>query len=234
MHGLATTVSTDKHFKWGELLREKVSLKLPRSWVTFHWLNLCSSFFLRCLFRLRANNVENVPKGACILAPNHQSYLDGLFIMAFLKKKILKDTFFYAKAEHVRHWWQRFMASRHNVIVMDINKDLKLSLQKLADVLKKNKKVIIFPEGTRTLDGSLGDFKHTFAILGRELDVPIVPVAVDGAFKALPRGKFFPRFFQKVNISFLEPIYPAQNDSYSSLSDKVFQALSSKLEKSHP
>ncbi len=234
MHGLATTVSADKHFKWGELLREKVSLKLPRSWVTFHWLNLCSSFFLHCLFRLRANNVENVPKGACILAPNHQSYLDGLFIMAFLKKKILKDTFFYAKAEHVRHWWQRFMASRHNIIVMDINKDLKLSLQKLADVLKKNKKVIIFPEGTRTLDGSLGDFKHTFAILGRELDVPIVPVAVDGAFKALPRGKFFPRFFQKVNISFLEPIYPAQNDSYSSLSDKVFQALSSKLEKSHP
>ncbi len=231
MHGLATTVSAGKHFKWGELLREKVSLKLPRSWVTFHWLNLCSSLCLRSLFQLRADAVENVPEGACILAPNHQSYLDGFFIMAFLKKKILRDTFFYAKADHLRHWWQRFMASRHNIIVMDINKDLKLSLQKRADVLKKNKKVIIFPEGTRTLDGTLGDFKHTFAILGQELNVPIVPIAVDGAYKVLPRGKVFPRLFQKVTISFLQPIYPTSSDSYSSLSDKVFQALTSELQK---
>lgn len=230
MHELAATVSSDKHFKWGELLREKVSVKLPKSWVTFHWLNLCSSFFLRCFFRLHGDHVDNVPEGACILAPNHQSYLDGLFIMAFLKKKILKDTFFYAKSEHVRHWWQRFMASRHNVIVMDVNKDLKLSLQKLADVLKKNKKVIIFPEGTRTLDGNLGDFKHTFAILGRELEVPIVPVAVDGAYKVLPRGRKFPHFFKKVKISFLPPIYPENSDSYSSLSNKVYQALANKLE----
>ncbi|MFA6931440.1 MAG: AMP-binding protein [Lentisphaeria bacterium] len=231
MHCLSKTMSADKHFKWGEVLREKVSVKLPRSWVTFHWMNLCSGFFLRCFFRLRGENIENVPEGACILAPNHQSYLDSLFIMAFLKKKILQDTFFYAKAEHVRHWWQRFMANRHNVIVMDINKDLKLSLQKLADVLKKNKKVIIFPEGTRTLDGNLGDFKHTFAILGRELDVPIVPIAVDGAFKVLPRGRKIPHFFRKVNVSFLPPIYPENNDSYSSLSEKVHQALSEKLEK---
>ena len=230
MHELATTVSTDKQFKWGELLREKVSVKLPKSWVTFHWLNLLSGFFLRCFFRLRGDHVDNVPEGACILAPNHQSYLDSLFIMAFLKKKTLRDTFFYAKSEHVRRWWQRFMASRHNIIVMDINKDLKLSLQKLADVLKKNKKVIIFPEGTRTLDGHLGDFKHTFAILGRELGVPIVPVAVDGAYKVLPRGRKFPRLFKKVKISFLPPIYPEDNDSYASLSQKVYQALANILE----
>ena len=230
MQKMSASLSTGKHFKWGELLREKVSVKLPKSWVTFHWLNLFSSFCLRCFFRLRGDNIENVPEGACILAPNHQSYMDGLFIMAFLKRKILRDTFFYAKAEHVRHWWQRFMANRHNVIVMDINKDLKLSLQKLADVLKKNKKVIIFPEGTRTTDGHLGDFKQTFAILGRELEVPIVPVAVDGAFKVLPRGRKFPRLFKKVNISFLPAIYPEDDDSYSSLSDKVYKALANKLE----
>ena len=229
MQSQAKSIDSSKQFKWGEILREKISVKLPKSWITFHWLNLFSGFSLRCLFRLRGENVENLPEGACILAPNHQSYLDALFIMAFLKRKVLRDTFFYAKAEHMRRWWQRFMASRHNIIIMDINKDLKLSLQKLAEVLKKGKKVIIFPEGTRSLDGSLGDFKQSFAILGRELEVPIVPVAVDGAYRALPRGKFFPRLFRKVKISFLDPIYPDKDDSYSSLTDKVHQALADKL-----
>ena len=121
------------------------------------------------------------------------------------------------------------MAQRHNIIVMDINKDLKLSLQKLAEVLKKGKKVIIFPEGTRSLDGKLGDFKHSFAILGRELGVPIVPVAVDGDPSPCREGKFS-ALVPKVNISFLEPIYPGQEDSYSTLSDKVYQALANKLQ----
>jgi len=109
-----------------------------------------------------------------------------------------------------------------------VNKDLKLSIQKLAEVLKKGKNLLIFPEGTRTLTGHLGDFKQTFAILSRELKVPVIPVAIKGSFKILPSGSFFPRLFRKVYIEFLQPIYP-ENHSYDSLKDLVRQRVANKL-----
>ncbi len=112
---------------------------------------------------------------------------------------------------------------------MDVNSDLKLSLQKLASVLQSGKKIIIFPEGTRTIDGQLGSFKKAFAILCRELNVPIVPVALQGAYEALPRTRFFPRFFQPVKVTFLPPIHPHGEDDYNSLVEKSIQALESVL-----
>lgn len=229
LHEAGTTIARRKGLKWGEILREKAVVRLPESWCTHHWVNLCSRAFLHCAFRLRGEGMENVPEGACIFAPNHQSFLDGFLISAFLRKKVFKDTFFYAKAEHLKRRWQRFLANRHNIIVMDVNSDLKLSLQKLAAVLRAGKKVIIFPEGTRTLDGQLGSFKKSFAILGRELDVPIVPVALQGAYEALPRTRVLPRFFRPVKVTFLPPIRPGAGDDYNSLVDKVIRSLETVL-----
>ena len=94
----------------------------------------------------------------------------------------------------------RFLANRNNIILVDVNKDLKLSIQKLAEVLKKGKNLMIFPEGTRTLTGKLGDFKQTFAILSQELKVPVIPVAINGSYDILPSGSKFPRLFRKVSI----------------------------------
>ena len=225
LHAQNLSPLTGKVFEWGELLKKKVHLSLPKTWFAMSWLNLCSRALLHCSFRLHGDGLEHIPEGPCIFAPNHQSYLDGLFVTAYLKGKNLRDTFFYAKAEHVRHWWTRFLANRNNVIVMDVNNDLKLSIQKLASVLRQGKKIVVFPEGTRTLDGSLGDFKQMFAILCRELAVPIVPVAIDGAFDALPRTRFFPRFFQKVNVSFLPPVCATSEDDYNSIIQKVVSEI---------
>jgi long-chain acyl-CoA synthetase len=72
----------------------------------------------------------------------------------------------------------KYLAHRNNVILVDVNKDLKHSIQKMAEVLKAGKNLLIFPEGTRSLNGNLGDFKQTFAILSQELNVPVVPVAI--------------------------------------------------------
>jgi len=120
------------------------------------------------------------------------------------------------------------LASRNNIILVDVNKDLKLSIQKLAEVLKKGKNLMIFPEGTRTLTGKLGDFKHTFAILSQELQVPVIPVAIKGSYDILPSGSRFPRLFRRVSIEFLKPVYP-ENHSYESLKNLVYQNLSNKL-----
>ena len=88
--------------------------------------------------------------------------------------------------------------------------------------------MIIFPEGTRSADGELGDYKKTFAILSSELDVPVVPVAIGGAYKALPKGSLIPRPFKKICVKFLDPINPS-GYSYESLTDEVQTKVASEL-----
>lgn len=215
---------------WGELLREKTHFQLPKTWFTMGWINHSARLFLKSYFRIKGKGVENLPEGPFILAPNHQSFLDGLFVSIFIKNKIMKKTYFYAKAEHVRMKWLKFLAGTNNVIVLDLNSNLKESIQNLASALKRDRNVIIFPEGTRTNDGSLGKFKSTFAILGRELNVPIVPVAIAGAFEALPTGRFLPRPFKPIEVTFLPPVLP-ENLSYSSLAAKVSDSVNRQVRK---
>lgn len=140
----------------------------------------------------------------------------------------MRKTYFYAKQKHVNNAFLRFLASHNNVIVMDINKDLKDSILKLAEVLRSGKKVIIFPEGTRSQSSEIGEFKKTFAILSKELNVPVVPVAICGANKALPKKSWFPRPFAKVNVTFFEPVYP-ENYTVESLVEHVQQTISTKV-----
>lgn len=212
--------------KWAEIFKEKVDLNLPKSWFTQNLIKNISRVFLSLYFRLRGEGTDNIPEGPCILAPNHQSFIDGLFVSAFLKNKVMKNTYFYAKEKHVRNRIVRAFAHRHNVIIMDINKDLKQSLQKLAEVLRKGRNIMIFPEGTRTKTGDLGTFKKAFAILSRELGVPVVPVSIKGAFDALPSGSKFPRPWKKIHIKFLKPVYP-ENHDYDTLTELVFRQLAS-------
>lgn len=214
---------------WGSILKEHLDIDLPKSWFTHNLIKNAAKVFLRFYFRLKGEGIENIPDGPFILAPNHQSFIDGLFVAVFLKNKLMKRTYFYAKEKHIKQGWLKFIANKNNIIVMDLS-DLKSSLQKLASVLKKEKNIIIFPEGTRTHNGELGAFKKTFAILARELNIPIVPVAINGAYDAMPRGKKIPRPLKKINVKFLEPVYPF-NETYDSLKDKVFEMVSNSLKK---
>lgn len=217
---------------WGKILREEFDVKLPESWFTHNLIKHAAKIFLKFYFRLKSEGLENLPNGPFILAPNHQSFLDGLFVAVFLKNKIMKRTYFYAKEKHVKNKLLKFIADKSNVIVMDLS-DLKTSLQKLAEVLKNGRNLIIFPEGTRSFNGELGDFKKTFAILSRELNVPVVPVAIEGANKALPRGKIIPRPFKKVRVKFFKPIIPSAH-TYESLRDAVFEKVASNLNLDNP
>jgi 1-acyl-sn-glycerol-3-phosphate acyltransferase len=72
--------------------------------------------------------------------------------------------------------------------------------------LKQGRPVLIFPEGTRSIDGHVADFKKGAAILAYELGVPIVPVGIRGSFEAWPRGGSFR--FRPIEFHFGEPIDP--------------------------
>lgn len=98
----------------------------------------------------------------------------------------------------------------------------------MAEVLRQHRSLIIFPEGTRTKTGNLGEFKKTFAILSRELNIPVVPVSIKGAYEALPSGAVFPRPWKRVRVEFLEPVYPGSL-SYDSLTDQVRSKIEGKL-----
>jgi len=214
---------------WGKIFKEHLDLKLPQSWFTYNFMKNSAKVFLKLYFRLKGEGLENLPEAPFILAPNHQSFFDGLFVAVFLKNKLMKQTYFYAKEKHIKNKLVRFIADKNNVIVMDLN-DLKTSLQKMAEVLKRGKNIIIFPEGTRTQNGEIGDFKKTFAILSRELNIPIVPVAISGAYNALPRGAHFPKPWKKINVKFLKPIMP-ENRSYDSIKEIVQTEVSEQLKK---
>jgi long-chain acyl-CoA synthetase len=214
--------------KWGEILKQKIDLKLPASWFTLNLIKNSCRVLFSLYFRIKGEGVENIPEGPFILAPNHQSFFDGMFVSVYLKNRIFKNTYFYAKEKHVRNPILRALANTNNVIIMDTDKDLKESLQKLAAVLKKKKNIIIFPEGTRSETGQLGEFKKAFAILSREIDVPIIPVSINGAIDALPKGSRFPRPWKKIKIKFLKPVYPEGRD-YNTLTDLVFKELSAQF-----
>jgi long-chain acyl-CoA synthetase len=122
---------------------------------------------------------------------------------------------------------RRWLAARHNVVVLEEG-DMKRSISKLADVLRQGKNIIIFPEGTRTPDGKLGEFKKMFAILGVELQVPIVPVVINGAFEALPRGRHWP-LPKKIVVEFRPPVIPTADTTYDELANEVKLAIEERL-----
>ena len=217
-----------ENINWTDILKSPFHFNLPTSGLLGSFSRYLSRIFLKSYFRIKAEGLSNLPDGPCIIAPNHQSFFDGFFLNAIFKNNLMRKTYFYAKEKHFRTSWLKAFARRHNIIIMDINKDLRQSIQKLAVVLKKGRNVIIFPEGTRSIDGKLGHFKKTFAILSQELNIPVVPVAINGSVKALPVGSWFPRPLSRINIKILQPVYPASH-SYESLKNTVYDIIFSSL-----
>ncbi|MBQ1650231.1 MAG: AMP-binding protein, partial [Prevotella sp.] len=140
---------------------ENENLKLPTASFTHTLYEGMFKMFFKTYNRMTIKGVENIPaNGPFILAPNHQSYLDAPIAMAGVPKNQINDIYFYATEEHVQGKFLRFMANRHNIILME-NRNLKNSILKLSKVLRQGKSIMIFPEGTRTFSGEMGDFKKT-------------------------------------------------------------------------
>ncbi|HOW52438.1 MAG TPA: AMP-binding protein [bacterium] len=224
---------TEQTVGWRELLLRDEDIDLPRS-AWFHaFLKNMFRLWLYTYFRFRANGRDNVPEPPFILAANHQSFIDGLFVVTPLADRLVRETFFFAKGKHFKAWWRRYLARRDNIIIMEEGGDLRDAIARMAAVLKKKKSIIIFPEGTRTRDGHIGNFRETFAILAAELKVPVVPVAIRGAFEAFPRGRFIPRPWRSISVTYLPQITP-DGRTYQALAAEVRDAIAAELGKTAP
>ena len=210
---------------WYSLLNENVSdLRIPQASCLFPFVNKCFKLFFRVYNSLRIHGRIQIPaKGPYILAPNHQSFVDAPVVLSGLTWRQIKSCYFFATEQHVKSRFRRALADRNNTIIME-QAHLKESIQKLAQVLKKGKNIVIFPEGSRTHDGELGDFKLSFAILSKELNIPIIPVCIRGAYEALPRHRkyLYPRH---IEVHYLPPVIPTSDITYQQLADKVKQAI---------
>lgn len=200
-----------------------LSSQLPTAW-TFETLQCCFKAFFTLYNRLEIKGIERIPAtGPFIIAPNHQSFLDGPLVIAGIPSNLRKQCYFYATEEHVKGKFLKGFARRNNIILME-RKNLKNSILKLGEVLKQGKNVCIFPEGRRCNDGQVGKFKKMFAILSKELNVPIIPVRLTGAFEALPRTSNFVKP-HKITVEYLYPIDPTKYNTYEELSDAVRNAI---------
>lgn len=206
---------------WHTLLQEPSNnLELPRMLFTGHLIVWFCRLFFKFYFSLRSKGVENIPQtGSFILACNHQSYIDGMLAVVALSKQQVANISFFAKEQHVESPFARYMAARHNVIVLK-HSDLKNSICRVGEVLKMGKNLIIFPEGTRTETGELGEFKKMFTILSQELRIPIVPVCIQGAFEAMPKHKKIPRR-KPITVTYLPVVRPEDAVSYDELAELV-------------
>ncbi|HZL11663.1 MAG TPA: AMP-binding protein [Prolixibacteraceae bacterium] len=199
---------SDDQSNWSGDLNEQSDVSLPKDAFVLSPVVASVRGIFSSFFKIEGKGMENIPEGPCFFAPNHESKLDAFLVLSYLGKATLKNTFSYAKKDHVKGGIRKYIASHSNVIVMDLSKDLKNSILKMAEVVKQGKKILIFPEGTRTETGQLGKFKKTYAILSSELNVPIVPVAISGAYSAMSSGAKKMKYGAKISVEFLPAIYP--------------------------
>ncbi|MFA6483536.1 MAG: AMP-binding protein [Bacteroidales bacterium] len=213
---------------WSGDLKEDSEVVLPKSSFMLRTIVGAVRGFFSLFFRFEAKGMENIPEGPCFFTPNHESKLDAFLVLAYLNRKTLNETYSYAKKDHVKGGIRKYLARHNNVIVMDLSKDLKGSIMKMAEVVKQNKKILIFPEGTRTKTGKIGDFKKTYAILSTEFKIPIVPIAIKGAYEAMSSGRKRIKAGTKISIEYLPPVYPEEmkpEEVNDLIKQKIIKAL---------
>lgn len=212
---------------WSEILKQTGEIDICERCLTVY-IKPVLKFAFKLYNRLEIKGVENIPDGPVIFAPNYQSYLDGFLLVSALPYDVLKKTYFLAEEGYFNTPIRRWIARNFCIIPVNINRDLKGSLLKASTALKMGKNIVIFPEGARTRDGSLLEFKKGFAILSRELDVTVVPVVIKGAFESLPINRLLPKP-HKIEIKFLKPVYPQDKD-YQQIISEVYSKIKENLE----
>ena len=218
---------------WDALLAEEtsdpevLSVGRPHRFAELFWFVFGRFFnlFSRDFFGLKVSGLENLPRrGPFILSPNHQSFLDPPVLISCLPYSILKDTFFVGTSEIFGTGVLRAVARSLKLIPVDPDANLIPAMRAGAYGLRQGKVLVLYPEGERTIDGPPKVFKKGAAILSLHLQVPIVPVAMDGFFEAWPRGKGF-QGFHKLRIAIGEPIYPPKEANPEAAYEQITKAL---------
>jgi len=216
---------------WHEILQQKADLEIKPGGFIRDFAVVTLKIAFRLVYRLRLSLPERYPDHPFIIVCNHQSLLDWPLMMAVLPHKVVKKIFVFAKEKHFRSAFRRWFARQANIIVMDIDRDLTDGVRKMSAVLKSGYSVAIFPEGTRSKNGELGEFKKMFAILSKELSVPILPAVLKGTFRAMKSGTYMLIPFRTLKVKVLNPVVCQKDEPYDVISEYVKKLIDSELKK---
>lgn len=193
-----------------------------------YWLGRA---FFRCLFRWvgswQVEGRENVPeKGALILAPNHLSYLDPPLVGSAVDR----PAWFMGKAElfevPVFKW---FLPAVHAFPVRRGTGD-RAALKRTLELLAAGEAVTLFPEGTRSQTGELGEPEVGIGMIALRSGAAVVPMAIAGTDAMLPRdARFVHRARVRIRIGpplhFPPPEGKADREAYAAVARQVLEAI---------
>lgn len=157
--------------------------------------------FFKLFFSLEVKGAENLPSHPFIIAANHSSYLDGFALASGMPYRVFRSLYFQGFQRYFRGRFTSLFARLAHVILIDPDAYLGKALQLSAHAVREGKSLAIFPEGGRSFDGSIMPFKKGIGMLAVKLDVPVVPVKIEGTYEILPRGA---RWFRagKIRLTF--------------------------------
>jgi len=177
-------------------------------------------------FDLKISGLEKLPKsGPYIISSNHQSYLDPLVLASVLPEEVFRNLFAVGTSEIFGQGFMRRLARSIKVVVVDPDANLVPAMRAGAFGLRHGLSLILYPEGERSIDGPPKIFKKGAAILSIHLQVPIVPVAIEGFYEAWPRNKPF-QGFKPLKMVFGDPIVPPPE---SEASEQAYEKLTAEL-----
>ncbi len=169
---------------------------------TVGWYFLRASFTL--LYDLRAEGGENVPRtGGLLVVGNHQSNFDPPMMAVACRRH------FHFMAKHTLFEYRRFawLIRGYNAIPIDQQKGDTAAMKAAIECMRRGGIVLIYPEGSRTHDGAINPFKRGTALLIRRAKVPVLPIALEGAFDIWPRWQTLPRLVGHLRVK-VGPIVP--------------------------
>jgi long-chain acyl-CoA synthetase len=177
-------------------------------------------------FDLHVSGIEKLLRsGPCIISSNHQSFLDPLILGSVLPPGVFDKTFAVGTSEIFGKGFMLRLARSLRVVVVDPDANLIPAMRAGAFGLRQGRPLILYPEGERSIDGTPKIFKKGAAILSIHLQVPIVPVAIEGFYDAWPRNKPFQKFVP-LKMVFGDPIIPPPE---SEASEAAYEKLTAQL-----
>jgi long-chain acyl-CoA synthetase len=177
-------------------------------------------------FHLQVTGLEKLPKsGPYIISSNHQSYLDPLILACLLPPEVFFRAFAVGTSDIFGQGFMRKLARSIKVVVLDPDGNLVPAMRAGAFGLRHGLALILYPEGERSIDGKPRIFKKGAAILSIHLQVPIIPVAIEGFYDAWPRNQAF-RGFTPLKMVFGDPMVPPPE---SDASEAAYEKLTADL-----
>lgn len=184
----------------------------------------------RVLFRMkvRGDDVLTRLEPPFLVCPNHQSYLDPFIVCSIYPRRVLRDVFHVGASMYFGNRVTVQLAKLINVVPIDPDTQLLPAMRAGVAGLLAQKILNIYPEGQRAFDGKLHEFKKGAAILAVELNLPIIPVALDGPYRIWPRHSWRVRL-ARISVTFGTPIDP-QEVTASEPGEAAYEKLTAVLQ----